>query len=686
VTSFAGIGDAANHALQEALTMRPTALSHSARFMLLVLALAVPARAAGAQSLLERIKKKAEEASRAADAVKRKADSIAAVTAAAQQAGSARGSQGANAGNAASPMSAGGGAPATGTRPLSRSAAKVDAQVMLASGMGPEYVLSPRGLHVAAKALRGSRTAVSYDGVVGPPFDELADVTGTVAFSEDGSRYAYVGRLGQQWVVMADGKEVGRGAPFRQPASGNKTLSTLGFSPGGKHLYYMTADEPQSLYTFYWDGKPDPMPGRGAQPVFSADGEHYAYEFGIKQTNGEIAPALMVDGHRASYPGSKLQWTADDHLYSSVAMPGNGIAVLLDGKPIMRVPGYELLVSPYGPLALGVVLSVPPQGERFWFLTLNGRRVPNSECHGTGNIDGGYFSPDGKHWAIRCQDAPGVAWVMVDGHKGQDYQGVMSIVSFTADGRAIYLATANRKQFVIVGDHEYGPYTTVLTQSKLNAAGQATSQILPARVVGNHFGFVAYETNGPKDNLVVVDGKSYHGEYAQELTFNADGSHFAYFEGLGKSPTVTLDGVHHMPLAGASEIYEVTQKLIFSPDGKHLAYSAFSHSAAQPHAVAIDDGMFLTDATSIYDVSFSPDSKHLMWLGHVNGSSRQRVFVDGQPVLEFDQHPGTQRDLEPWWNVWPDGSLGVIAQDGSELKRFRIVPGSGSIEAKTMAR
>ena len=33
-----------------------------------------------------------------------------------------------------------------------------------------------------------------------------------------------------------------------------------------------------------------------------------------------------------------------------------------------------------------------------------------------------------------------------------------------------------------------------------------------------------------------------------------------------------------------------------------------------------------------------------------------------------------------------DGTLGVIAQDGSELKRFTVVPGSGSIDSRGRAR
>lgn len=76
-----------------------------------------------------------------------------------------------------------------------------------------------------------------YDGVAGPAFDEIPGVPGEAnmggAFSDDGSHHAYVGRQGTQWVVMEDGKEIGRGAPFFQ-GSGNQTMAWVGFTPGGR--------------------------------------------------------------------------------------------------------------------------------------------------------------------------------------------------------------------------------------------------------------------------------------------------------------------------------------------------------------------------------------------------------------------------------------------------------------------
>src|SRR5712691_6782458 len=89
----------------------------------------------------------------------------------------------------------------------------------------------PHGLHRAAATMKGSRRAMEIDGTAGPVFDELIWIQGEklqnfnqmvhreakdggmdqsgapVVFSEDGTRYAYVGRQGNDFVIILDGKE-----------------------------------------------------------------------------------------------------------------------------------------------------------------------------------------------------------------------------------------------------------------------------------------------------------------------------------------------------------------------------------------------------------------------------------------------------------------------------------------------
>src|SRR5258708_5557923 len=108
---------------------------------------------------------------------------------------------------------------------------KVDEQVMTPSGWIGAAV-SAHGVHVAVLALKGSRNVVLIDGVEGPIFDQLLEgggrlynrplnvdlaiwppKSGPIAFSDDGTHCAYLGKVGNQYIAVLDGKEIARG-PF----------------------------------------------------------------------------------------------------------------------------------------------------------------------------------------------------------------------------------------------------------------------------------------------------------------------------------------------------------------------------------------------------------------------------------------------------------------------------------------
>jgi hypothetical protein len=702
--------------------MRRLALSLTVLVMFTAASLATMVRPAGAQGVFDAVKKKADAAKKAADEIKRKADSTNAAAAKAKASAdsaklAAEGAKASVEGAAKTITSTGGAAPASapqrdasarsgsaaspaaaksgratgvaassaGASPgLSRTAAHVDEQVVFVADAGTPFAISHSGQHVAGRTLKGSRTVMVYDGVAGPPFDEIpgiaVDPSPGGAFSDDGNHYAYVARQGQQWVVMEDGKEVARGGPFSQN-SGNATMASMGFTPGGKHLYFTIADIDHNKFQLYFDGKPDPVIQDPVLPVLSPDGEHYAYVFSVNKETGHPLPALMVDGKRAAYAGDDPRFTADGlHLYTRMTVPGTSVIdVLLDGKPFMRVPAVQLHFAPSGSAMLATVLAIGPKGERSTFLTIGNKRVPNSDCHGSAGADGVYFSADVKHWAVRCQDSNTSYWIMTDGKKGQEYQHVASDVTFTSDGRPVYLASANSKYFVIAGDQEFGPYASVVPQAPPGVNNLGGVAPIPILVAGNHFGFIAMESNAAGLNrVVVVDGKVTKAVDASNLGFSSDGSHFAYVEGQG-SRAVVLDGTQRFGVPFAHDNDDVPAAFVFSSDGKHLAFASASPGG---RAVAIDDGMFVTDAVRHSDITFTPDGRHLVWLGTHSGN-RRRVYVDGLPVLECDQPAGAQQSAETWWSMGADGVLTLIAQDGGELKRFRVAPGSSSVDARS---
>src|SRR4030095_6747791 len=90
------------------------------------------------------------------------------------------------------------------------------------------------------------------------------------------------------------------------------------------------------------------------------------------------------------------------------------------------------------------------------------QRIPGTDCPwtlaGYSNIA---FSADGKHWAAVCQASASSFWIVVDGKKGQDYQGIVP-AGFTADGRFVYSANMRQQTFLVVGDQEYEAYGSII--------------------------------------------------------------------------------------------------------------------------------------------------------------------------------------------------------------------------------
>jgi hypothetical protein len=67
---------------------------------------------------------------------------------------------------------------------------------------------------------------------------------------------------------------------------------------------------------------------------------------------------------------------------------------------------------------------------------------------------------------------------------------------------------------------------------------------------------------------------------------------------------------------------------------------------------------------------FGPDGK-LYSARITNAEGRQYVSVDGKPVLNTDLGlpPGVD---QPWWDIFPEGTLNILAQDDNSLKRTSI--------------
>jgi hypothetical protein len=343
---------------------------------------------------------------------------------------------------------------------------------------------------------KGSRVAVSVDGVEGPRFDDILAVPGGrgehVAFSSDGARHAYVGRLGQEKVVMIDGKEA-----FRVPAASSafpqlpRLEPNPGFTVGGKHAYFVlesTVSSPstQTTWTMHLDRVAGPKSGEALWPYFSPDGGHVAYI--VSNPANREQKMLALDGKPAGYPppGMALEgeptFTADGHLFTYGVLPrGAGLQVMVDGRPFLKAPGAHVFTAPTGNAFVTRIIAPSPSGALVHFLDIAGKRVPRSDG---AQIDSVFFSPDGKHWAARVRSPSSTTFIVADGKKGLDYQ-MVGDPGFTADGRAVYIANNAGKSFMVVGEEESDAFQAIAPLYTMD--GHAVSWAIG----GNRVAFIA---------------------------------------------------------------------------------------------------------------------------------------------------------------------------------------------------
>ena len=230
---------------------------------------------------------------------------------------------------------------------------KVEETVVGPVGVGGLYVVSQNDARVAYVGAKGTRTVVSVDGVEGPVLDELfngsaANITGAgpllvhrandggrnmnaaptaVIFSERGSAYAYIGRQGNDYIVVHNGKEVGRGP--RNALSLQHT--PLSLSPKGNFVFWgeMKIEGGRGTYRLMMNGKAEPWAShQDLKPVFSPDDKRYAYVAASPEDNRKSF--LIVDGKNSGYYASNPQFTADSKTLLAI---GADNKVFVDSKP-----------------------------------------------------------------------------------------------------------------------------------------------------------------------------------------------------------------------------------------------------------------------------------------------------------------------------------------------------------------
>jgi hypothetical protein len=546
---------------------------------------------------------------------------------------------------------------------------KIEEKIMAPVQDRAKFEVSPHGVHVATIETDGSRAVVWYDGVEGPKFDEiLAQNGGSVAFSPDGNRYAYCARLGNQLVVMVDGKELSRSSESVDGHYDAKNCD-LAFTANSKHVYYRSwvdlgNERGKSFERFVFDGKPSPFGSVDKDSIaISPDGEHFAYTLTISDPRGQDRYEFAVDGKVTPYVAGGAQWTADSkHLYTQRKAPPSGTELLFDGRPIAKAFNFTVYIPPVGDMVV-VAVTGGTNFHPFSFLVVNGKKVPGSDTVERGMIDKVVFSADGKHYAAVYGDLNSHHYVFTDGKRAQEYVSVDKL-AFTPDSSTlIYTAYVNGKSFVVVGDQEFG--------------GALTAYQPIFAPIGNRVA-AFMGVNGNPGLLVDRKLSALNARGGSDLSFSPDAMHYAYFATDGLGGRLVVDGASQPQSSLSGDIIDMQNpsatKYIFSADSKHVAHFAVPPTPTGDYQRGVFlDGKYVqisADGTNT-DLTFSPDSKHLFCI-HQYGNQPLRIFVDGKPLADFYAAGNSLSSVPHWWDFGPDGTLSFLAQDDNSLKRITV--------------
>ena len=549
---------------------------------------------------------------------------------------------------------------------------------------GSQYVISPQGVHLATLTNSGSRWVIILDGVEGPKFDQVfgqsSGMSG-VKFSPDGNHYVYCALSGNEFVLMADGKEIFRDSKTNmQGAINDASCAGLTFSANSKHFYFTSqgrvSNSSSDAFRFVWDGQASPL---GADNDyrnygFSPDGNHFAYIWTDPGNQGG-SQRLIVDGKPASYLGQQLQWSPDsEHLYVTHRIGGARpeVDILMDGKTVMRADDITLYLPATGNLGIARITKISGTPNPYQFLVIGGKEVPGSNPgrSGVGDI---HFSPDGKHYASIFVDNNGHQSIFSDGKRSQTYSrldpftlltqgesGPQPQIAFTGDGsKVVYVGdNASGLQFLVIGDQESAPIR-----------GLTFVSIAP---VGNH-------VLAAGAGQMVLDGKMLPAVPGQiyEPLMGPDGTHYAFATRDAGAINIYLDGVEQTAYGAIENNQNI---YTFSPDGQHIAYFCTSKNSAAGNDVGVClDGKYTSmgpASGSLMNLTFSADSNHLFWIKHVGGSGF-RMYADGKPVLDggLPTVGGFQKEA---WQTDGKGGMVILTQDGTSFKRVAITPSSST--------
>ena len=587
--------------------------------------------------------------------------------------------------------------------------AAVEEKVVAPADQAIPYAVSERGAHLGAVVRKGSKWTVTVDGAAGPRVDEVFRASsawidsrgltngaigisagrhstdqfgapGSVLFCRDGSHYAYVARLSQEWVLMEDTKEL-----LRLPTSAENFTNDFRLqftSDDGKHLIFARG----GFYGFaVWvDGQLWPgfyaSTGSGVDstdPLISPDGEHIAYPAQIDRDHR----ALIIDGKSAGYLAEKLTYTDDSKHLVGVAHGPKSAALLVDGKPLFSAQQLlTYVVAPKTHRIAAVLMHKYPDGSQGQFVLLDGKPAEATLCKNA--VQNVVFSPDGKHYAAVCSNAININYVVIDGKKGEEYDAVGMPGTTTSNGGFAFSPDSSR---FVYDAHGGGKYFVVVNGEESDDAYDAPSGFCFSPD-GKHLAYCGFQAATGK-NTMVIDGKKERSERyltIDQFDFSPDGSRHAFIALSNYGGPIYVDG---------QSVTVNAMNFAFSPDGKHLAISGSRPTDNRP-GLWVDGAMVYQGEKFPDFIAFSADSQHLFWKvvepdKDKPGYWDNVTYADGKPVARGNSDTvygmvtvpvgHSQYTIHPGWQTTGPSSLVCLEPEGDDVKRITITPSDTSL-------
>jgi hypothetical protein len=620
-----------------------------------------------------------------------------------------------------------------------RTKAKIIEEKEVAPVGATNYAVSPRGLHVAAVTLKGSRTQVLMDGVPGPIFDELIWTGGRtfkrseqmfgyrdpdkemnvheapIVFSEDGTRFAYIGRQGNQFVVMLDGKEFARGMDIpKRHWTDAGAVESLSFIPGSNRLRYIehsahptgpgvkgAEDSGGMRLVVEGDDNPflQPVYLHGIPITFSSDGQHYAYYAGFpaQASNGWTGEThLIVDGkiepRQYTVPNYKIKsyasgtlaplFTGDSQHLITVRhrqlpdphSPGHTMegseTLFVDQKPLLEAPFIERSVR-FGAQTKSELrrfyarieqVSAAPAGTNL--LTVFAMPNENPEKSSKTESYRLFFNDRKIADAAKIES---IAW----SPDGKRYSAVCT--------------TKQNSQFMVVDGKKEPEY------AKVSTVYQGTRWVSRAFTADSSKA-VYLAWSGGKEFLVVEDAESDGYKAIEDLTFSEKGDHIAFVattetgQRMGKTRDATAPGSLQLVVDGqALEPRQDVHDFMFNPNGTQYAFLSGGTTSDKRGAKVVVDGVeqpfefggdfvhYTTGYEPDRKFLFSPDGKHVLYLasvgrvdsgGHsLDHSATKAVCLDGKLI----PCEGERSEITPFFT--PDSKHVVWIDSGGASAR-----------------